>query len=129
MGRHATQILASSCTALVLGAGLILATAAPSAAADCSERIDAMKTALELRERKTDAGPVLERGVAIEEDGGTTVYAKTGPATPRENWFGDNPEKAAAVADLKTAIDARERGDSEACVSAIDNAEVHMEES
>jgi hypothetical protein len=105
--------------------GLALALASvggAQAAVECKQGIEELKQELQLRERETDAGPVLEQGVAIEEEGGTTVYADTGPAVPRENWFGDSPDKASAVVELEEAIAARDDGDMESCRQAVTEA-------
>ncbi len=115
---------------IAVAAALFGLTALPgaTAAADCAAGIEAIKERLELHERPTDAGPILNKGKAIEEDGGTTVYAETGPATPRENWFGDSPGKAAALVKLEEAIAARESGDTEACTARIEEARLILEE-
>jgi hypothetical protein len=114
---------------VTLALSIALATAGGAqAATDCKQGIEELKQSLKLRERRTDAGPVLEQGVAIQEDGGTTVYADTGPAVPRENWFGDSPDKASAVVELEEAIAARESGDLENCRQAVNEAKNYLPE-
>lgn len=107
--------------ALTLGLGA-MATPTLAASDDCATRVSALETTLGLEERQTVDGVTLIRGDTIEEAGGETTYAETGPATPRENWFGSAPKKAAALKHLETAIEHREQGDMKACNRALDMA-------
>lgn len=70
---------------------------------------------------------VVGEGKAVEESGGETVYQEDGPATPRENWFGSPPDRAAVLAHLETAKEARKSGDEKACLESLEKAEKVME--
>lgn len=64
-----------------------------------------------------------EEGVAVEENGGTTVYQEGGPAGPRENWFGSPPDKAQVLEHLAAAQEAQSSGDEATCVEEVEQAE------
>ncbi|MEQ8604560.1 MAG: hypothetical protein RIB45_14695 [Marivibrio sp.] len=106
---------------------LAAAVAAPAAGAlaeDCGARINqvAAHPAIET-ETAVDGETVVKRGDAIETEGGTTTYSESGPAVPRENWFGDAPQFSALLGYLETAIEHNERGDEAACNEAVGEAE------
>jgi len=69
---------------------------------------------------------VVGEGTAVHEGGGETVYQEGGPATPRENWFGSPPDKAAVLTHLETAKEAQGTGDEKACLESIEKAEKAM---
>ena len=119
--------------------------------ADCATRISAVEKHPAIAEDgETDAGAaaktdrsaaaaaapgqeeevvdkeVIGDGAAVQEAGGETVYAEGGPATPRENWFGSPPKKAAVLAHLKTAKDEQQAGNEKACLDSIEKAEKAM---
>jgi hypothetical protein len=121
--RHA---LPAACALALAAAGF--AAPAPAAQDGCADRIRTVQERLNLVERVSVEGPVLEQADAIQEDGGTTAYAETGPATPRENWFGDSPDRAAALAELEDAMAAREAGNMQRCQTSIQEAQRILDE-
>jgi hypothetical protein len=114
--------------ALAGGVAALLVLPTAAGAVECDSGIATVAEKLGLQEQETESGVGLsrgtdtEKGTAIEEDGGTTVYAETGVATPRENWFGDSPDKAEALGKLEQAMDARAAGEGNLCVEHVQEA-------
>jgi len=110
---------------------LAAAIAAPHAAAsaeDCGARINQViaHPAVEI-ETTVDGESVVKRGDAIKTEGGTTTYSESGPAVPRENWFGDPPQFSALLGYVETAMAHNEKRDEAACNQAIGEAEDLLE--
>lgn len=101
---------------IVLGA----MTFAPNAHADCSARIEAVKShpsvvpAEELKDGAT---------AGVVEGGGVTKYKSGGPALPRENWFGSKPELSSVLGYLSAAEAALKAGKTKECNDKISSAE------
>lgn len=109
--------------------------------ADCAQRIEAVESHPAILEnpegaaRAADQAPAVEggeeaamddmvqNGEAVREDGGTTVHAEGGPATPLEQWFTSDKDKAAVLTHLDEARDAQGTGDEQACLESIEQAE------
>jgi hypothetical protein len=109
--------------------------------ADCAQRIEAVESHPAVLEKpegspaasdKAPAGAggeeaatddMVQNGEAIQEDGGTTVYQEGGPATPREQWFTSDKDKAAVLTLLDEARDAQGTGDEQGCLESIEQAE------
>jgi hypothetical protein len=66
---------------------------------------------------------VVGEGKVVTEGGGETVYQESGPALPRESWFTDLPDKAAAITHLTAAESALDAGDEKACLESVEQAE------
>lgn len=79
----------------------------------------------EAAEEATDTmrKDMVENGMRIKEEGGTTTYAAGGPALPTENWFGDPPRRAQVVEKLEEAREFAEAGDEQACVETLTDAQ------
>lgn len=111
---------------------LAAALSAPAGAAnaeDCGARINQVVShpAVETETRVDDA-PVVESGDAVKTENGTVTFSESGPAIPRENWFGDKPQHAALIGYLETAREYNEDGDEPACNQAIGEAEALLKE-
>lgn len=121
-------------TALLATAGLGLSL---PAYADCAERVTALETHPALADSATPAdgslGGSSSEKVAggtesVQEHGGETEHAEGGPATPSESWFTDarKQDASAALAHLDAAKKARDGGDEQACLRAIEQAEAAL---
>jgi len=129
----------------------LLAAAAMSlplpAFADCAQRIEAVASHPAILEQPADpaagsatppaaAGSeeaivkekVVEGGGAVRENGGETVYQEGGPAVPRESWFTDSKDKAEVLTHLDSARKAKDKGDENACLEAIEQAEKALQQ-
>ncbi|MEX0921732.1 MAG: hypothetical protein WD489_08555 [Rhodovibrionaceae bacterium] len=107
------------------------------AAEDCAARISAMESHPAFAQQpkdeaegaegditsESDSSEHAEKGVAVEENGGTTVYQEGGPALPRESWFTGEEDKAVALGHLSAAKEAEEAGDAATCAEEMDQAE------
>jgi len=124
---------------LLAAAALVLPL--PAYAADCAQRIEAVESHPAILENPegssaaSDQAPavpggeeaateeMVQNGEAVQEDGGTTVYQEGGPATPREQWFTSEKDKASVLTHLDEARDAQGTGDEQACLESIEQAE------
>lgn len=112
--------------------------------ADCATRIDVVEShpafATNSDQEQTESAPaapgneeevvqkeMVEKGDSVQENGGETVYADGGPATPVENWFVPEENKVVVLTHLDTAKKAHEAGDESACIEAIEQAETALE--
>lgn len=109
--------------------------------ADCAQRIEAVESHPAIIENpqgssaESDEVPaaggreeavkdeMVQNGEAVQEDGGKTVYQEGGLATPREQWFTADTDKAAVLTHLDAARDAQGTGDEQACLESIEQAE------
>jgi hypothetical protein len=122
----------------------ILALPLP-AYADCAERIAAVESHPALagqdssraeRPAKPATGSdekvveeeMVENGDAIRENGGETVHADGGPATPQESWFSEPTERSAVLTHLDAARQAQSAGDEKACLESVQQAETALED-
>ncbi|MGF1629471.1 MAG: hypothetical protein ACFCUT_08375 [Kiloniellaceae bacterium] len=110
--------------------------------ADCAERIAAVENHPAISEKSASVDDaerpenptqgneeriveeeVVENGETIREDGGETTHADGGPAAPAENWFEDINDKAVVLTHLEAAKEAKQAGDENACLEAVEEAE------
>lgn len=66
---------------------------------------------------------MIEDGDSIRENGGETVHADGGSATPEESWFTEPTEKSDVLTHLDAARQAQDTGDEKACLESVQQAE------
>ena len=116
-------------TTLALTLAAALSAPAAANAEDCGARINQVVShpAVQIQTNVDDA-PVVESGDAVKTEDGTVTFSETGPATPRDNWFGDKPQHAALIGYIETAMAHNADGDEPACNQAIGEAEELLKE-
>lgn len=111
-------------TTLALTLAAALSAPAAANAEDCGARINQVVSHPAVQTETTvDAGAAVQEGDAVKTESGTVAFSETGPAIPRENWFGDKPQHAALIGYIETAMAHNADGDEPACNQAIGEAE------
>lgn len=93
----------------------------------CADRIEGLKKALHLR------GPMQQDGRTVWKirggDGRTRTLTQSDMSGPIDSWFDSNPlPHMQAYADVMDAIEARNQGDTAACLDAVDAAQDVLKE-